>query len=134
MKILQFLLTSTFAQSFNALSPEYDADAAMMMFKEIYFPIFKASFTNLNHDKMHRQKTEDVGEMRFVERMFDYCVGEDANFMSFEEDLACGTRLVTDMSKAFPELAEMLQEDDPGKLDFSRLVFLTKFIEYTYGH
>ncbi|CAG5111923.1 Oidioi.mRNA.OKI2018_I69.chr2.g6194.t1.cds [Oikopleura dioica] len=113
MKILQFLLTSTFAQNFNALSPGNDPDAAMTMFKEIYFPIFKASFTNLDHDKMHRQKAEDVGEMRFVERMFDYCVGEDDYFMSFEEDLACGTRMLTDMSKAFPELAELVEEDDP---------------------
>ena len=124
MRILPFLLSSTFAQNFNALSPGYDPDEAMTMFKEIYFPIFKASFTNLNHDKMHRQKDEDVGEMRFVERMFDYCVGEDDYFMSFEEDLACGTRMLTDMSKAFPELAELVEEDDPGKLVFQILVFI----------
>ena len=113
MKILQFLnfLTCIFAQLQNLEDP----DATLEMMKQ-FFPVFKMSFKNLDHEKMHREMEEDVGEIVFVERMFDSCVGEDADFMTEEQDRQCGKDLMEKIGKSFPQYAEMLVEDDPGEI------------------
>ena len=109
MKILLFLNLQTciFAQFENLQNAE--------MIKEL-FPVFKMSFKNLDHEKMHREMEEDVGEIVFVERMFDYCVGENTDFMTIEEDKKCGKRFAEDFGKSFPQYAEILAEEDPGKV------------------
>ena len=112
MKILHFLnfLTCIFAQF-------EDPDATLEMMKQ-FFPVFKMSLKNLDHEKMHREMKEDVGEIVFVERMFDNCVGEDTDFMTKQQDQQCGKEMMEDFGKSFPQYAELLAEDDPGEILF----------------
>ena len=56
-------------------------------------PMMKNEFEQLDHAKMHEDMKEDNIQMNFVDRGFDFCVGEEVEKMSFEEDRKCSEKI-----------------------------------------
>ncbi|CAG5111934.1 Oidioi.mRNA.OKI2018_I69.chr2.g6205.t1.cds [Oikopleura dioica] len=105
MRVFAFCLT--FA---NAFLPEGMADfpnnpdVAINFMKTIVIPMAKAEFDSLDHEQMHREMEADNLDMRFVDRAFDFCVGEDRKDISFDEDKECSQRIVAMIKNEVPDM------------------------------
>ena len=68
---------------------------------------------------MHREMEADNLDMRFVDRAFDFCVGEDRKDISFDEDKECSQRIVAMIMNEVPDMIPTEtfanQPEDEGK-------------------
>ena len=104
-------------------------DAMIEMMKTIVIPMMKNAYDELDHETMHEEMKEDNIQMKFVDRGFDFCVGEEAEEMSYEDDLKCSKRIFEMIIDHVPEeipTETFIQEQDQGTI-LKFLNFLTKF-------
>ena len=94
-------------------------DRMTEIMKNTIIPMMKTEFENLNHQKMHEEMEEDKIQMKFVDRGFDFCVGEEKQKMSFEEDLKCSKKIFDMIVEHVPEgipTDNFVQNQDQGKI------------------
>ena len=93
-------------------------DAMIGVMKTIVIPMMKNAYDELDHETMHEEMKEDNIQMKFVDRGFDFCVGQETQKMSYEEDLKCSTRIfemIVDHVPAEIPTETFAKEDDQGK-------------------
>ena len=110
-----------FASGFSAddFADFNDQTAMIEMMKTTIIPMMQSAFDELDHEKMHEEMKEDKIQMKFVDRGFDFCVGQEAQKMSYEEDLKCSKRIqetIIDHVPAEIPTETFAQEDDQGKI------------------
>jgi hypothetical protein len=93
-------------------------DAVIGIIKTMVIPMMKNAYDQLDHETMHAEMKEDNIQMKFVDRGFDFCVGEEAQEMSYEDDLKCSKRIFEMIIDYVPDeipTETLIQELDPGK-------------------
>ncbi|CBY15994.1 unnamed protein product, partial [Oikopleura dioica] len=95
-----------FASGFSAdsFADFNNPDAMITMMKTMVIPMMKNEYEQLDHEKMHEDMKEDNIQMNFVDRGFDFCVGEEVEKMSFEEDRKCSEKISEMIIDHVPDL------------------------------
>ena len=119
MKFSVFFLFA-FASGFSAdnFANFNDPDAMIEMVKTMIIPMMKSAFDELDHEEMHNEMKDDNIQMKFVDRGFDFCVGEEAQKMSYEDDIKCSERIFEMIIDHVPEeipTETFAREQDQGK-------------------
>ena len=112
------LLASTSGFSADTFANFNNPDAMIGIIKTMVIPMMKNAYDQLDHETMHAEMKEDNIQMKFVDRGFDFCVGEEAQEMSYEDDLKCSKRIFHMIIDQLPEeitTETLIQELDPGK-------------------
>ena len=121
-----------FASGFSAdtFANFNNPDAVIEMMKTMVIPMMKNAYDQLDHEKMHEEMMEDNIQMIFVDRGFDFCVGEEAQEMSYEDDLNCSKRIFEMIIDHVPEeipTETYIQEQDQGKILYALNFFFIIF-------
>ena len=120
---MRFLVFFLFAFAFGFSADDFadfnDQTAMIEMMKTTVIPMMKSAFDELDHGKMHEEMKEDNIQMKFVDRGFDFCVGQETQKMSYEEDLKCSERIFEMIVDHVPDeipTETFVQEEDQGKI------------------
>ena len=81
-----------------------------------FIPIMKTEFDQLNHAKMHEDMEHDNIQMKFIDHVFDFCVGEGVPKMSYEDDIKCSNRLLQMIADNLPHELTLVTKHDQGKI------------------
>ncbi|CBY13125.1 unnamed protein product [Oikopleura dioica] len=87
------------------------------MMKTVVIPIMKNWYPLLNHELMHQEMEDDQIQMKFVDRYFDFCAGEENKKMSFEDEGKCSEKVKEIVADYLPDDFYLVEQHDQELVD-----------------